>query len=185
MFNAEYYEGYIRQYLGDASSIIAADTDGSTLNNAIQLIDHAQSAITEVNTSLMLTTPEQKRFSELEQNVKNLRTLVDEKYQKIKLMSGSVQGMAPNIAAETSVRNARGHIEEANQVAFGIIDSLGKQRAILNNSMSNLNETSMSVDNTSRVLGRMAKTQKKNKMIMYGIVVLLVVAIIVLIYISF
>ena len=195
--NFEYYENLVQDSIEQSNNLVNQSTalTGQAkidiLNQALVKVDESKNLMGEMQNSLIfLSTNErssaQRKMQLFNTRIKEIEGRIETNKQKAKLFSNA--NMNPLVNQESpseSLSKTQNAIGSACEIGKGIISTLRDQHDKLMNAKTNADAIKASVANTATHVSRMERVAKQNKLIVYIVIGLLVIAILLLLYIKF
>ena len=184
MSNFSFYESHVVACIDEARQLI----DSSNLQLARSKLESARSASEELQREIFLMPTNdraaaQRTYDRLQAQITEYEKSIDDTKNRQKLLGGNY-----NLRRAASVDEHLAHTvdlqEESNEIGIGILSRLKEQRDTLNRSAEKVDLIHNSVNGSGKILGEMEAAQRKNKLIMWSVVGLLVLSFIILFYIK-
>ena len=186
------YEEHIRSCIEEAQRLIADSQVHGTpgqLSEAQQKLSEARGAIDELQREMfMLPTNEravaQRRYQSTKEQITQLEENIRMAESRQQLLGNSYD-LRRAASVDQSLAQAAQFGSESVEIGKGIIRQLSEQQEKLRNAHSNVGRIHSSVKVSEGLVGKMAKIQRENKMVAWGVVGLLVFAILLIFYLKF
>ncbi|OHS99127.1 Vesicle transport v-SNARE protein [Tritrichomonas foetus] len=188
----EFYESHIQTCIDEAHAFISEaqlKSNPQKLNDARQRVDQAKATSEELKREMFLLPTNdraaaQRRYQQILERITRLEENLQSTINRQQLMGGEYD-LRRAASVDQSLARTASLGEESINIGKGILSNLSTQKDQLLGSMSNVDLINSSVSSTGRLVGKMERTQRQNKMIMWGVVVLLAVAILALFYLRY
>jgi hypothetical protein len=193
MASCSLYEEMIESCLNEAQRAIAeaqnAPPKNALLPGARGKIDQALTGLSELQRELLLLPTNerqsaQRRFQQLRSRVTQTEEALTAEGQRLALLGDSYNAKRTAQVDHALARTAQMG-EESVEIGERIIGDLSRQREKLTNAHGNLDLINTSVKSTGGLVGKMAKVQRQNNLMKWGLIVLMIIAIGIVLYLKF
>lgn len=187
----EFYKTTIQTCLDEASSLIneaSVNHSQQKLQDARQKVDQAKAATDELKREIFLLPTNdkaeaQRQFQKFVEQINRIENSFNS-INRQELIGGSYD-LRRAASDDHNLAIASQNFNDTIEIGHGILTNLGNQKDKLIGTMSKTDQINTSVGSTSRLVGKMMKTQRQNKLIMWAVVALLVIAIVILYYVRY
>lgn len=188
----EFYKLTIQTSIDEANSLISqasANYSPQLLQEARQKVDQAKAAIEELKREIFLLPTNdkaeaQRQFQKFLEQISRIENNFDS-FNRQELIGGNSYDLRRAAADDQNLAIASRNFNDTIDIGHGILKNLGDQKNTLLGTMNKTDQINASVGSTSRIVGKMMKTQRQNKLIMWAVVALLVIAIVILFYVRY
>ncbi|KAH0795323.1 Vesicle transport v-SNARE protein [Histomonas meleagridis] len=185
----DFYEGHVQSCLEEARNLINSSQIKDNPRNielARTKLDNAKSASEELQREIFLLPTNdrasaQRRYQQLKEQIASIEDSFQSLINRQQLL-GNNYDLHKAASVDYSLSKAAQYGEESIEIGKGVLSNLSQQREKLLHGMENVDAIRNSVHNSSSIVNGMHAIQRQNKMIMWGIVVLLVLAILLILY---
>jgi len=189
------YEGYINEYLDKASqhlnesSLMNGPHKTVNVNIAEEFLNKAASGLADLQNMMVIVPTNEKQYiskqiASMTNRYKEIQGQIGETKNR-QILVGNRSKNEGEIASTENINQTIASLQESEQIGKGILSSLGSQKEKLLSTHNNLHGIEISVDDSTEVVNRMGKTQNCNMIVMWSVVALLVLAILLVIVLSF
>lgn len=187
----EFYKSTIQTCIDEANSLLNAgqmNYSPQKLQEARQKVEQAKAAIDELKREIYLLPTNdkaeaQRQFQKFMEQISRLEEGFNS-YNRQELIGGSYD-LRRAATDDQNLAIASQNFNDTIEIGHGILSNLGNQKETLLGTMNKTDQINSSVGSTSRLVGKMMKTQRQNKLIMWAVVALLVIAIVILFYVRY
>ena len=187
----EFYEGHVQTCLEEARNLINSSQikdNPKNLELARTKLDNAKSASEELQREIFLLPTNdrafaQRRYQQLKEQISSIEDSIQSIINRQQLL-GTNYDLRKAASVDYSLSKAAQYGEESIEIGKGVLSNLSQQREKLLHGMENVDAIRTSVHNSSNIVRGMERTQRQNKMIMWGIVALLVLVMILIFYLK-
>lgn len=191
MSNFSFYESHVASCIDDARELIdemRADGGQRSAQLAQAKLDSAKSALEELRREIVLMPTNdraaaKRSYDAIQQQVAQLDEELRSAAKRQQLLGGGYN-LRRAASVDEQLMQTVDMQQESNEIGVGILTRLREQRDTLTRSADNVNLINSSVSGTGNILGKMEAVQRRNKMIMWGVVGLLVLAILIMFYLK-
>ena len=193
MQTINFLESRVEQALNTAEECIknlnavTEQKNNNLVEQAQENLNDAQLSLDEIKKASIIISAQDanqvnKRYSELRDRFDLITSYFQQAQNRNQLFQGSSN---VDHSIDDHLNSSLQFTQEANQYGVQILDNLGRQREKLFNTNNNLDEITTSVDETGGIVRKMKSIQTRKKILTWFAVVLLILAIILLLYLTF
>lgn len=187
----DFYKSTIQTCIDEANSLIneaSMNYSPQILQEARQKVDQAKAAVDELKREIFLLPTNdkaeaQRQFQKFLEQISRLEDNFNS-FNRQELIGGGYD-LRCAAADDHNIAVASQNFHDTIEIGHGILTNLGNQKETLLGTMNKTDQINSSVGSTSRLVGKMMKTQRQNKLIMWAVVALLILAIVILFYVRY
>ena len=188
----EFYAANVKEIINEVQGDVAklnnsGDFNGLTTQSLYEKLKSARNSLEEMEHELIMVPTNEKqkainRINAFRNDINQLEERLKTGTQRTQLLGDA--SSLPNTARE-SFQEAQNSMSEAVKIGNNILTSLNDQKQKILHSIDGVSGIDAVVASASSITQRMKQRQNQNKLITYGVIVLLVIGILLLLYLAF